>query len=99
MFAVIIAAGLRGIKDNYPLPAPAEDDVWSLSDAERRAMGYVDLPNSVWAWRVEAMERSEFIAETLGEHVYEFFLRNKKAEWEAYRRQVTPYELSRYLGL
>ena len=98
MFAVIIAAGLRGIKHNYPLPAPAEDDVWSLSDAERRAMGYVDLPNSL-GLAVEAMERSEFIAETLGEHVFDFFLRNKKAEWEAYRRQVTPYELSRYLGL
>ena len=98
MFAVIIAAGLRGVKDNYQLPAPAEDDVWSLSDAERRAMGYVDLPNSL-GLAVEAMERSEFIAETLGEHVYEFFLRNKKAEWDAYRRQVTPYELSRYLGL
>ncbi len=98
MFAVIIAAGLRGIKHNYPLPAPAEDDVWSLSDAERRAMGYVDLPGSL-GLAVEEMERSEFIAETLGEHVYDFFLRNKKAEWEAYRRQVTPYELGRYLGL
>ena len=98
MFAVIIAAGLRGIKGSYVLPAPAEDDVWSLSDAERRAMGYVDLPNSL-GLAVDAMERSEFVAETLGEHVYEFFLRNKKAEWEAYRRQVTPYELTRYLGL
>ncbi|MEO5832590.1 MAG: type I glutamate--ammonia ligase [Nakamurella sp.] len=98
MFAVIIAAGLRGIKNDYQLAAPAEDDVWSLSDAERRAMGYVDLPNSLGT-AVEAMERSEFVAETLGEHVYEFFLRNKKAEWDAYRRQVTPYELGRYLGL
>ncbi len=98
MFAVVIAAGLRGIKGEYPLPAPAEDDVWSLSDTERRAMGYVDLPNSL-GLALDAMESSEFIAETLGEHVYEFFLRNKKAEWEAYRRQVTPYELKRYLGL
>ncbi len=98
MFAVIIAAGLQGIKNDYQLPAPAEDDVWSLSEAERRAIGYLDLPNSLGS-AVEAMERSEFVAETLGEHVYEFFLRNKKAEWEAYRRQVTPYELSRYLGL
>ena len=98
MFAVIIAAGLRGIKGDYTLSAPAEDDVWSLSDSERRAMGYIDLPNSL-GLAVDAMERSEFIAETLGEHVYEFFLRNKKAEWEAYRRQVTPYELTRYLSL
>jgi glutamine synthetase len=44
-----------------------------------------------------AMERSELVAETLGEHVFDFFLRNKKAEWEEYRRQVTSWELERYL--
>ena len=43
------------------------------------------------------MERSELVAETLGEHVFDFFLRNKRAEWTEYRRQVTPFELSRYL--
>ena len=43
------------------------------------------------------MERSELVAETLGEHVFDFFLRNKRAEWEEYRRQVTPFELDRYL--
>ena len=43
------------------------------------------------------MERSELVAETLGEHVFDFFLRNKRAEWDEYQRQVTPFELSRYL--
>ena len=43
------------------------------------------------------MERSELVAEMLGEHVFDFFLRNKRAEWEEYRRQVTPFELDRYL--
>ena len=43
------------------------------------------------------MERSELVAETLGEHVFDFFLRNKRAEWEDYRREVTPFELDRYL--
>lgn len=98
MFAVIIAAGLRGIKENEELPAPAEDDVWTLSEAERRAMGYVQLPDSL-GHALDLMEQSEFMAETLGEHVFDFFLRNKKAEWEAYRTQVTPFELRRYLGL
>ncbi len=98
MFAVIIAAGLRGIRESYELPAPAEDDVWSLSEVERRAMGYIDLPNSLGN-ALDLMEKSEFVAETLGEQVFDFFLRNKKAEWEAYRRQVTPYELKRYLAL
>ena len=44
-----------------------------------------------------AMERSELVAETLGEHVFEWFLRNKRAEWDAYTREVTPFELARYL--
>ena len=44
------------------------------------------------------MERSELVAETLGEHVFDFFLRNKRREWEDYRRQVTEYELERYLN-
>jgi glutamine synthetase len=43
------------------------------------------------------MERSELVAETLGEHVFEWFLRNKRAEWDAYTREVTPFELARYL--
>ena len=46
---------------------------------------------------ISVMERSELVAETLGEHVFDFFLRNKRQEWEEYRRQVTPFELERYL--
>jgi glutamine synthetase len=45
------------------------------------------------------MERSELVAEVLGEHVFDFFLRNKRAEWEDYRRQVTEYERRRYLAV
>ena len=43
------------------------------------------------------MQDSELVAETLGEHVFDFFLRNKREEWNEYRRQVTEYELDRYL--
>jgi glutamine synthetase len=43
------------------------------------------------------MEKSELVRETLGEHVFEYFLRNKRAEWQDYRRQVSAYELDRYL--
>ena len=97
-FAVILAAGLKGVEQGYELPAGAEDDVWSLTDAERRAMGIEPLPQSLdEALRV--MERSELVAGALGEHVFDFFLRNKWAEWEDYRRQVTAYELERYLSV
>jgi glutamine synthetase len=45
------------------------------------------------------MQDSDLVAETLGEHVFDFFLRNKRAEWQEYRRQVTEYELRRYLPM
>jgi glutamine synthetase len=44
------------------------------------------------------MEKSELVAEVLGEHVFDYFLRNKRSEWEQYRRQVTAYERRRYLS-
>lgn len=95
-FAVILASGLKGIEEGYELPPGAEDDVWSLTPAERRAMGMEPLPGSL-NQAIQAMERSELVAETLGEHVFDFFLRNKQAEWEEYRRQVNPWEIDRYL--
>jgi glutamine synthetase len=95
-YAVLLAAGLKGIQEEYPLPDSAEDDVWELSPAERRAMGYEPLPGSL-ADAVNTMEKSELVAETLGEQVFQFLLRNKRAEWEAYRAQVTPFEIERFL--
>jgi glutamine synthetase len=95
-YAVVLAAGLRGIEKGYELPPGADDDVWSLSDTERRAMGIGALPQSL-SDAIRVMESSELVAEALGEHVFDFFLRNKQSEWEDYRRMVTPYELDRYL--
>jgi glutamine synthetase len=97
-YAVILAAGLKGIREGYELPPAAEDDVWSLTDAERRAAGYAHLPQNLGEALAE-MESSELLAETLGEHVFDFFLRNKRNEWDAYRRSVTPYELRTLLPI
>jgi len=95
-FAVILGAGLQGIAKGYELVAPTEDDVWSLTETERKAMGYESLPQNLTE-ALGAMEHSELVAEVLGEHVFDFFLRNKRQEWDGYRRQVTPYELATYL--
>ncbi|MDQ1695366.1 MAG: glutamine synthetase [Frankiaceae bacterium] len=95
-FAVMLAAGLKGIEQGYDLPDGAEDDVWALTDGERRALGISPLPGSL-SDAIKTLETSELMAETLGEHVFDFFLRNKRAEWESYRQQVTPFELTRYL--
>jgi glutamine synthetase len=80
-YAVMLAAGLKGIEEGYVL----ED----TSEAEA-------LPANLHE-AIVAMEGSELIRQTLGEHVFEFVLRNKRAEWQDYRRQVSAYELDRYL--
>jgi glutamine synthetase len=90
-FAVMLSAGLKGIQESYDLPPEAEDDVWSLTERERTALGIDPLPLSL-ADSLRVAEHSELLAETLGEHVFDFFLRNKRAEWEDYRVQVHDYE-------
>ena len=95
-FAVILGAGMKGIEEGYELPSEAEDDVWHLTERERRAMGIRPLPASLDE-AIRLMEESELVADVLGEHVFDFFLRNKRAEWAAYREQVTAFELQQYL--
>jgi len=70
--------------------------VWALTTAERRALGIKPLPGDLHA-AIGVMQDSELVAECLGEHVFDFFLRNKREEWAEYRRQVTRFELDRYL--
>ena len=95
-YAAILAAGMKGIEEGYELPREAEDDVWSLTERERTSMGIQPLPKSLYD-AIGIAERSELLAETLGEHVFDFFLRNKRAEWEEYRTQVSAFERDRML--
>jgi glutamine synthetase len=96
VFALVLAAGLRGIEQDYELQPEASSNLFSLTPEELASEGIRPLPTSL-ADALAVMERSELVAETLGEHVFEWFLRNKRAEWEAYTREVTPFELRRYL--
>mgnify|MGYP001564295441 FL=1 len=91
-YALVLNAGLAGIENDYELPEGAEDDVWSLTERQRQALGIKPLPRSLDT-AITLMENSELAAETLGEHVFDFVLRNKRAEYESYRSQVTPWEL------
>jgi glutamine synthetase len=97
-FSLMLAAGLKGIEEGYELPTEAEDNVWMLSDSERRALGYRSLPASL-DHALQIMEGSELVAETLGEQVFNYVLLNKRQEWREYRAQVTPYELRSNLEL
>jgi glutamine synthetase len=95
-FAVVLAAGMKGIDQALDLPREAEDDVWSLTERERTSLGIQPLPKSLNE-AIEIAEKSELLAETLGEHVFDFFLRNKRAEWDEYRGQVSAFERDRML--
>jgi glutamine synthetase len=97
-FAILLAAGLKGVDDGLELPPGAEDDVWSLTDSERRALGIKPLPTDL-AEALSLMEESELVAETLGEGVFDYFLRNKHKEWADYCSQVSQYEIDRYLPM
>jgi glutamine synthetase len=95
-FAVILAAGLKGIEEGYDLPPEAADNLYSYTPEMLLADGIEALPGNL-AEAVAEMERSELVAETLGEHVFEWFIRNKRAEWADYKVQISQFELDRYL--
>ncbi|MCL8026398.1 glutamine synthetase family protein [Nocardioides bruguierae] len=95
-YAAVLAAGLKGIEGEYRLPREAEDDVWALSERERTALGIKPLPKSLNE-AIAVAEESELLAETLGEQVFEFLLKNKRAEWDEYRGQVSAFERDRML--
>ena len=82
-FAVIISAGLKGVEGKY-----------ELTDNENPEA----LPTSLDE-AIAAMESSQLVRETLGESVFEYVLRNKRAEWNEYRKQVSAYEINRYLPI
>ena len=95
-FSVVLAAGLRGIEEGYELPPETLANLYQMTDEERLAEGISILPGSL-AEALDEMERSELVAEALGEHVFKWFIRNKRAEWQEYKTQVSQFELDRYL--
>jgi glutamine synthetase len=97
-FAVILAAGLKGIEQGYELPREAAANLFAMTPEELAAEQIRSLPGSLNEAVVD-MERSELMAETLGEHVFEWFIRNKRAEWASYKTHISQFELDRYLPL
>jgi glutamine synthetase len=97
-FAVMLAAGLDGIKRQLPLPDPIEENLYHFTPERLRKSGIEMLPGSLNE-AVDALLHDEVIMEALGEHVCERFVEAKREEWDAYRMQVTPWELDRYLPI
>ncbi len=94
--SVLLAAGLEGIKQGYELPPEINADIKRLTPSERAALGAKRLPETL-AEALDIMEGSELVAGALGEHVFDWFLRNKRAEWDRYQHHVSRFELETYL--
>jgi glutamine synthetase len=97
-FAVMLTAGLEGIEKKYELMAPVEPNLYHMAMEEREKRGVESLPGNLFEAILET-EKSKFIKEALGEHIFTRFLFNKKKEWEEYRIQISQHEIKKYLPL
>ncbi|MBD3337207.1 MAG: type I glutamate--ammonia ligase [Candidatus Eisenbacteria bacterium] len=97
-FSVMLAAGMTGMEESYPLPDPVEEDIYHMSPEVRREQGIESLPDSLYA-ALERAKSSRVVREALGENLFGKFLENKRIEWDSYRVAVTDYELQKYLPI
>ncbi len=97
-FSVMLAAGLDGIERELEPPATVEQNIFEMSQSELDSRGIGTLPDSLHD-AIRLTEESELVKETLGDHVFENFIANKRHEWHEYRTQITGYELDKYLPL
>jgi glutamine synthetase len=97
-FAVMLAAGLRGIEEKLECPAPLEMDLFELSQHERDRLGIEMLPGSL-IQAIERCESSDLVRDALGDHVFNEFIANKRLEWDRYRIHVSDFEINEYLPL
>jgi glutamine synthetase len=96
-FSVILAAGLKGIDRGLRAAArrPAAN-LFELDDNALTEARHRELPQSL-SDALKVMEQSELVREALGEHIFEWFLRNKRSEWRDYKTHVSQFEIDRYL--
>ncbi len=95
-FSVILAAGMAGIRGDYELPAETDQNLYELSTEDAEKLGVTPIPRSL-SEALDVMEQSELVHDALGEHIFEWFLRNKREEWKSYKAHVSQWELERYL--
>jgi glutamine synthetase len=95
-FAVMLGAGLKGIEDELPLSAEATNNIFDMTQEELSEAGIATLPGNLGE-AIELFEQSELMREILGDHIHEFFVENKRAEWDEHRTYVSPWELDKYL--
>jgi glutamine synthetase len=94
-FAVMLEAGLDGIKKKLMPPEPVEEDVFGFDDSELKRRNIDILPGSLQE-ALQELEKDEVIKEALGDHAYPQYLAGKRKEWDEYRAQVTDWEIRKY---
>ena len=97
-FAVMLAAGWKGVEEKLEPPEPVEKNIYALTEKEREHHGIDQLPESL-GHSLSLMSKSEFVREILGDHIYNNFLHVKRKEWNEYRTQVTKWEIDKYLSV
>ncbi len=97
-FAVMLAAGLKGVEDEYELPDPIEEDIYEMTETEKKKSGILTLPGNLYEAILE-VEQSELVKDALGEHIFNKFIQNKKIEWDMYRTHVSQYEIEKYMPI
>ncbi len=97
-FAVILKAGLDGIKQKTFPPDPVNDNIYNMSSKERANKGVDDLPSNLHQALIE-LSNNELIRSTLGSHIYQRFWEAKLIEWKVYSTQVHPWELEQYMEI
>ncbi|MBL7068368.1 MAG: glutamine synthetase [Candidatus Omnitrophica bacterium] len=97
-FSVMLAAGLEGIKKEYKLSREVTDNIYTMTDKERAKAGIECLPDDLFE-AIKITENSSLVKKALGDKVFEYFIRNKKDEWDEYRKQVTKHEIEKYLAI
>lgn len=95
-FAVMLAAGLDGIRSNIKPPEPVEKDIYHMSKEERAKQGIDSLPMNLGE-ALDCMAKSKLMKECLGDHIFNNYLYIKGKEWDDYRKYVTDWEVNRYL--
>lgn len=94
--AVLLAAGLDGIKNKLTVPQPVDQNIYALSKKQREELGIIDLPATL-ADAIELLKSDEVMTKALGRHLFERFVEAKEIEWDLFRTQVHPWEREQYL--
>ena len=95
-FAVMLAAGLDGIKRGLKPPAAVNKNIYNLTDAEQKELGIESLPHNLED-ALNALSSDGVLREALGEHIFDAYLAEKWSEWREYRAQVHQWEIDRYI--